>query len=239
MLSWDRMKLWRSAFRLHPVPPHELIAAGALLVCFAVVLNVSPFAKAPKRDAVAAIAEPVAGSPVVANSQVGAATQPERSQSNLQSNSGTGEVAERIRPLFVSSIPGDAFGRLGFQPPGPKDGETKAGLAPDPAAQPLASITGVWVPDAGACSARNLRDGLFPTIINSDGAWAGETFCIFKNQKPTETGWKVVAHCSNPREHWTTEVRLTVKDNRLTWASKRGTQIYTRCGPDFMMAAAR
>ena len=103
----------------------------------------------------------------------------------------------------------------------------------------VASFVGVWAPDAGTCSARNLRDGVLPAVITADGAWAGETFCMFTNRKPTETGWNVVAKCSNPRERWTANVRLTVKDNRLTWTSKRGAQAYTRCAPDVLMAAAR
>jgi hypothetical protein len=180
---------------------------------------------------VQAASEHLVKSAATAQPQTDAGTRPDRPRSDMAG----ADVSERIRPLMVSSIPGDTFARLIFQPVGPKDDRG----TPDPVAQPLASIVGVWVPDAGACSARNLRDGLLPTIINTDGAWAGETFCIFKNQKQTENGWRVAAHCSNPREHWTTDVRLTVKDNRLTWASKRGTQIYTRCAPDFMMAAAR
>jgi len=31
-------------------------------------------------------------------------------------------------------------------------------------------------------------------------------------------------------------VRLSVKNERLVWASRRGTQVYTRCGPDFLLA---
>jgi len=141
----------------------------------------------------------------------------------------------------------DEFGRLELLPRTPKAGRDdmlakqtgRDRAASEPVNQPLASIAGIWAPDASACSARYFRDGTLPTIINADGAWAGETFCIFKNHKQTETGWRVVANCSNPHEHWTTEVNLTVKDNRLTWKSKRGAQAYARCGPDFRMAAAR
>jgi hypothetical protein len=101
------------------------------------------------------------------------------------------------------------------------------------------TIVGVWAPDAGTCSARSFRDGVLPTVINTDGAWAGDTFCMFTKQKQTETGWSVVAKCSNPGERWTSHVRLTVNENRLTWTSKRGTQAYTRCAPDVLMAQAR
>jgi hypothetical protein len=105
--------------------------------------------------------------------------------------------------------------------------------------QPLASIVGVWAPDASACTARNFRDGSLPTVINPDGAWAGETFCLFRNQRQVPNGWRMMANCSNPNEHWTTEVRLTVSQDRLNWASKRGTQAYARCPSDFLIAATR
>jgi hypothetical protein len=108
---------------------------------------------------------------------------------------------------------------------------------PDPLRK--ATIVGFWAPDAGTCSARDFREGILPAVINAEGAWAGDTFCVFKNKKQTETGWNVVAKCSNPREQWTANVRLTVHDNRLTWTSKRGTQVYTRCAPDVLMADVR
>lgn len=102
-----------------------------------------------------------------------------------------------------------------------------------------ATIVGVWAPNAGTCSARDFREGSLPAVISTDGAWAGETFCMFSNKKQTQTGWSVTAKCSSPKERWTANVRLTVKDNKLTWASKRGTQAYSRCSPDVLMAAAR
>jgi hypothetical protein len=105
-----------------------------------------------------------------------------------------------------------------------------------PIAQTHATIVGIWAPDAGSCSLRDFRQGLLPTIINTDGAWAGETFCTFRNRKQLETGWRVVANCTNANEQWTTQVRLTIKGDRLTWASKRGTQVYRRCTPDFRTA---
>ena len=60
---------------------------------------------------------------------------------------------------------------------------------------------------------------------------------MFSTKKQTDTGWDVVAKCTSPKERWTTKVRLSVKDNRLRWTSKRGTQSYTRCAPDVLMAA--
>ena len=100
-----------------------------------------------------------------------------------------------------------------------------------------AAIVGVWAPDAGTCSARDFRDGVLPTVITAEGAWAGETFCIFTKRTEMDKGWRAVAKCSTPRESWTAHVRLKVSDNRLIWTSERGTQAYSRCGPDVLMAA--
>jgi hypothetical protein len=102
-----------------------------------------------------------------------------------------------------------------------------------------ASIVGVWAPNTGTCSARDFREGALPAVISTDGAWAGETFCMFSSKKQTDTGWNVIAKCSSPKERWTANVRLTLKDNRLTWTSRRGTQAYSRCSPDVLMAAVR
>jgi hypothetical protein len=96
---------------------------------------------------------------------------------------------------------------------------------------------GVWAPDAGTCSARDFRDGVLPTVITNEGAWAGEAFCIFTKRTETDRGWKALAKCSTPRESWTAHVRLKLNDNRLIWTSERGTQAYSRCGPDVLMAA--
>jgi hypothetical protein len=239
---WNSPKLLGSTFRPRAVHWHEFTAVGALLTCLAVVLNVGPFTGTFRPEAPRATTEQPVESALIARSQIGTDIRPDRAQSDLEAT----EISARFRPVTdSSSIPDGTFARLAFQPISSKgrDVETPAEVTrqgpSDSATRPLATIVGVWAPDAGACSVRDFRDGLLPTIINTDGAWAGETFCIFKNQRQTETGWKVVANCSNPREHWTTDVRLTVKDNRLIWTSKRGTQTYSRCVTDFLMAAAR
>jgi hypothetical protein len=166
------------------------------------------------------------------------------------------DVSEPIRPSIepasVSVVevapsvseparPADAAGEIQAKPPLDVAAAVPAATAPGDHATPdlakRATIVGVWAPDAGTCSAQNFREGLLPTVIVGEGAWAGETFCMFKNKEQTETGWRVVAKCSNQREQWTSNIRLTVSDNRLTWTSKRGTQIYTRCAPEVLMAA--
>ena len=104
--------------------------------------------------------------------------------------------------------------------------------------EPEADVVGLWAPDASSCSLRSFRQGLLPTIINMQGAWAGETACLFKNRRQTDTGWRVLAQCSSGGAHWTTQVQLTLKGDRLIWDSKRGRQVYTRCGTDLRMAEA-
>ena len=88
------------------------------------------------------------------------------------------------------------------------------------------TIVGVWAPETGSCSA---REGVLPAIISERGARAGETSCVFKEQKRRERDWRVLANCTNGHEHWTSNVRLLVKGDRLVWTSKRGTQAYRRC----------
>jgi hypothetical protein len=92
--------------------------------------------------------------------------------------------------------------------------------------------------DARGCSALD-RSGFLLTVIDTDGARAGETLCTFENKRQTKLGWDVVARCSNSHERWTANVSLSVKDNRLSWKSQRGTQTYLRCQREEMMAQAQ
>lgn len=100
------------------------------------------------------------------------------------------------------------------------------------------SFVGIWAADARACSALD-RSGFLLTVIDTDGARAGETLCAFESKRQTKLGWDVVARCSNSHERWTANVSLSVKDNRLSWKSQRGTQTYLRCQREEMMAQAQ
>ena len=99
------------------------------------------------------------------------------------------------------------------------------------------TYAGMWGADQSACSTRN-RKRLLPTMIDADGARAGETFCRFKKKQETQSGWNVVANCSNGRERWVANVRLKVQGERLTWSSERGSQAYVRCEPGLIVAQA-
>ena len=100
------------------------------------------------------------------------------------------------------------------------------------------SFVGIWAADARACSALD-RSGFLLTVIDTDGARAGETLCAFESKRQTKLGWDVVARCSNSHERWTANVSLSVKDNRLAWKSQRGTETYLRCQREEMVAQAQ
>jgi len=58
------------------------------------------------------------------------------------------------------------------------------------------------------------------------------------SERLTQSGWNVVANCSNGRERWVANVRLKVQGERLTWSSERGSQAYVRCEPGMTVAQA-
>jgi hypothetical protein len=228
---------------------HRLSAVPALLVCYAVVFNLGPFAKAPQRQAAPQIAEQSIAATPVAQPEAG----PNDRLEYPHSSTVTMVRAESITPVADTVAPtadtvtsaDDTLVRISSQPLDLTPANAPAAaipaadtVMPDAPAQ-QAAIEGIWAPNARSCSLRDLRDGSLAAIIDMEGARAGDTYCAFKKQKKTPTGWRVVATCSNELEHWTADVRLTIKDDHLTWASGRGSQIYTRCAPDALRTAAR
>jgi ferredoxin-NADP reductase len=149
------------------------------------------------------------------------------------SESSAPEAVEQGREhaSLLAAVPDDAESRL----------RSGAGDTSFPTAESArdAAVAGVWAPDASACPSAQNRKRLIPAVITADGASAGDTFCAFKKKKQTETGFDVVANCSNSNQRWTANVRLTVNGNRLIWSSRRGTQTYLRCEPNLRMAEAR
>lgn len=208
---------------------YGLATSGALLTCFAVIFNVGPFAKAPKPELTFIADRTVELTRTVEAASIGV---PQAEDGNQA------EPARSVAgALHAAAVPQRAI-----DPPSPVDlgaASVDAGAASHPTAAAQVSVVGIWAPDTSACSVGAFRGGLLPTIINAEGAWAGGTFCIFKKLNQTQSGWTVTANCSSPNERWTTRVRLTVKGQRLIWASKRGIQAYTRCAPDVLMAEAR
>jgi hypothetical protein len=90
-------------------------------------------------------------------------------------------------------------------------------------------FTGVWAPNASACSPKSNRRQLLPAVINQDGAWAGEVTCTFRHLKQEGNVAVASSSCSNGRKRWTANVRIAVEGDRLTWSSERGSQSYVRC----------
>lgn len=196
----------------------RLGAAAALLTCFAVVLDVGGWSERGGRKLLQAKSVQAEAAPILASvSPAGSGTD--------------GDTQPGQSPLLMPVMDLSEFKVFETASSSARDVGRSPSTAP-----PHATIVGIWAPDVGSCSLRDFRQGLLPTIINTDGAWAGETFCTFTNQKQTPTGWRVVANCVNADERWTAQVRLTIKGDRLTWSSRRGTQIYRRCTPDFRTA---
>jgi hypothetical protein len=189
---------------------------GALLVCLAVIAG---FGRTDKLTPAEQRSMAAPNRPPWTTSSLEPATPPPAAVAAVEAPPTV--VADLPPPIVVNDV-----------------GPAAAPLADAPLAEPEADVVGLWAPDASSCSLRSFRQGLLPTIINTEGAWAGETFCVFKSRKPTESGWRVVAECSSGNDHWTTQVRLSLKGQRLIWDSKRGRQVYTRCGTDLRMAAA-
>ena len=212
---------------------HGLSAVPALLICYAIVFNIGPFAKAPQRETDGS-RQSIAVAPV-------ARPQAVRDKRLDDPQAGTDTTG---RSQWIGSVDDNVARDL----PQPIERTTASGPAPAiaisdavppnaPAQQ--ATIEGIWAPNASSCSLRDLRDGSLATIIDMEGARAGDTYCAFKKHQHTPTGWRIVAECSSSLERWTADVRLSVKDDHLVWASRRGRQIYTRCAPDAVMTAAR
>ena len=111
-----------------------------------------------------------------------------------------------------------------------RETHSDSGLA-DAAAQDWPKIIREFLqPDCGC-------GRLLPTMIDADGARAGRR-SAFKKKQEIQSGWNVVANCSNGRERWVANVRLKVQGERLTWSSERGSQAYVRCEPGMTVAQA-
>lgn len=100
--------------------------------------------------------------------------------------------------------------------------------APRAAADPE-DFTGIWAVNERACTPQVGREGFLPTIINAQGAWAGETTCAFGAGQRDGNSWTFPTVCSDPTKKWKSDVHLTVDGRRLTWKSQSGARTYVRC----------
>ena len=156
------------------------------------------------------------------------------------------EMVAAVRsPAIAPELVMQAFAMFGparteqVSAPTPNPAPIPPDSMPAAPADTTTAVIGIWVSDRNSCSLREFRQGALPTIISMDGALAGDTFCAFTSHTPTDNGLRVVATCANADRQWTTQVSLSAKGDRLTWVSKRGTQVYTRCRPDFLVAGTR
>ncbi|MBB2964035.1 hypothetical protein FHU13_004447 [Methylobacterium sp. R2-1] len=116
--------------------------------------------------------------------------------------------------------------------PAPPLDTVVAPAEPRPAA-PLverAAFVGIWGPTSVACGQRQRRRGFLPATITEDGAKAGRTVCRFRNNRREGSAWTMAADCSERGRRWTSQVRLLVEHDRLTWTSGKGQANYIRCG---------
>ena len=92
-----------------------------------------------------------------------------------------------------------------------------------------AEFVGIWGPTADACASGSRRRGYIPATITPDRARAGRTICNFHDSRHVGSAWLMAAECSDRGRHWSSQVRLLVDGDRLTWSSGRGTATYVRC----------
>ncbi|WP_375464202.1 peptidase inhibitor family I36 protein [uncultured Methylobacterium sp.] len=104
-----------------------------------------------------------------------------------------------------------------------------APAVPAPRAE-RADYVGTWGPNEAACGARSRRRGYIPAIITPERASAGRTICNFRDGRRSGKGWVMAADCSDRGHRWSSQVRLVVDGDRLTWTSGKGISAYVRCG---------
>ncbi|WP_019906969.1 hypothetical protein [Methylobacterium sp. 77] len=103
------------------------------------------------------------------------------------------------------------------------------GATASPPIEPAAYV-GLWGPNEIACRRGARRRGYIPARITEGGARAGNTVCTFRDGRRLGASWSVAASCSDGGRRWSSQVKLVVDGDRLTWSSPRGDASYIRCG---------
>lgn len=112
----------------------------------------------------------------------------------------------------------------------PATGSSAVPAVPKRGASASADYVGVWGPTPAACGTPSRRRGYLPATITADRARAGRTTCTFHDGHHTGSTWVMAAECSDRGRRWSSQVRLLVEGDRLTWTSNRGAATYIRCG---------
>ena len=113
-----------------------------------------------------------------------------------------------------------------------------ASAVPSAPAQPAApaprveraDYVGTWGPTEAACGKRSRRRGYIPATITPERASAGRTICSFHDGRRVGNAWTMAADCADRGRRWSSQVRLVVDGDRLTWTSGKGSASYVRCG---------
>ncbi|WP_426214240.1 peptidase inhibitor family I36 protein [Methylobacterium sp. NFXW15] len=135
-------------------------------------------------------------------------------------------------PPDVAPAAPPAETRLAVAAPVPAPDAIQA-VAPTAARRPAqasAEYVGTWGPTPAACLSPTRRRGYLPATISADRARAGRTTCTFHDGHRSGAAWLMAAECSDRGRRWSSQVRLLVEGDRLTWTSNRGTSTYVRCG---------
>ncbi|HEV2558333.1 MAG TPA: hypothetical protein VGU45_06880 [Microvirga sp.] len=177
----------------------------------------------------AALAEPAPGALAPAE----AAPEP-ASAAEAEEETAAGETAGDLGEGVDQDVAGEAAQDSAAEDEGAT--EEAADAAPLPPSRPAGlrapTFRGVWAVNARACTPAMQREGALPADISATRARAGNTTCTFKRVAQRGNGWTITAECSNGRSSWKSTVRLTLKNGRLVWSSRRGTVSYVRCsGP--------
>lgn len=140
------------------------------------------------------------------------------------------------RPFVLPDVPG-AASRVPSAGPSQAEAPVSPLAAAAPAVPPrpvpsqvMPDYVGTWGPTAAACGRPSRRRGYLPATITADRAKAGRTLCAFRDGHRSGNAWVMAADCSDRGRHWSSQVRLMVEGDHLTWSSNRGTASYIRCG---------
>jgi hypothetical protein len=98
-----------------------------------------------------------------------------------------------------------------------------------PVARARLPFIGVWATSREACSSEMQREGHLLAHISARQGRAGDTVCAFRNIKVVGATWRIAASCSDGETKWKSQVRLSVAQGRLSWASHKGSTSYVRC----------
>jgi peptidoglycan hydrolase-like protein with peptidoglycan-binding domain len=90
------------------------------------------------------------------------------------------------------------------------------------------SYTGIWAGSAADCPTSTAVGD--PLQITNRRAAIGENVCNFDIPQRDGQGWRTKATCQRPgKAPWSSNVRITVVDNHLTWSSENGATTFVRC----------